>query len=548
MRINTSLIQDLKKLFSFSLLLFIPCLLLLLLGNFYIVDGYNLLREILAFLLQTCVFLVIISLVNKILLKKYLYYLILCLLTFLVFVKLSFYSLYNTKLSASAFFIIFETNSTEVVEFLLDFLTIKIISLFIILLLFLILSFRMIFLNTNIKTVFNGVNSLLFENKILKILVLGCFLTSIFVINRWFIQENIIYSSIVTYKEYQVTKSLFRETLSKRKSVNLKVNSSLKTPQTYVVIIGESTNRKHMQLYGYNRKTNPLLTEIKDELLVFKNTVSPHTHTITSLEKVLTLKSKEFTDDKKNASIVQLANQGGFKTYWLSNQRPIGVNETLPTQIANASDKKYFINSEDYIYAAHDEVLLPYLDEILLDRSAEKKVIFIHLMGTHGVYRRRYPLEFDVFKGVNPMTTFKHSKSEKLVNEYDNAVRYNDMIVRTVIEKVKKEQTRSYVVYFSDHGEELYDNVDSCGHNEYSATKSMYEVPFVLWLSDKYKQDRPSFIKDTLSMNRKYNLENFIYSLADLSQIQFDEENLSKSIFNENFITPIEFSGHKTKY
>ena len=134
-----------------------------------------------------------------------------------------------------------------------------------------------------------------------------------------------------------------------------------------------------MELYGYNRGTNPLLTEIENELVVFKNVVSPHTHTLTSLQKVLTLASKTFTSDTNNASIVQLANQAGFKTYWLSNQRPIGINETLPTQIANASDKKYFINADDYMYTAYDGELLPYLDEILKDTSSNKKVIFIHL-------------------------------------------------------------------------------------------------------------------------------------------------------------------------
>ena len=374
MLLKTPIIQELKKLVNFAALLFIPCIALLLLGKFYIVDNYSFLKELLAFVFQTCILLVVISFISHLKLKKYLYYFSLTLLTCLVFLKLSFYSLYDTKLSASALFIIFETNSIEVIEFLLDFLSMKIIALFVFSFVFLLVSFRIMFLNAEISEVFKDVKFLFFENKIIKSIVLLCFFSSIFIINKSFFQENIIYSSVLSFKDYQITKSLFRETLSMKENENLHIDSSLKVPQVYVVIIGESTTRKHMELYGYNRGTNPLLTEIENELVVFKNVVSPHTHTLTSLQKVLTLASKTFTSDTNNASIVQLANQAGFKTYWLSNQRPIGINETLPTQIANASDKKYFINADDYMYTAYDGELLPYLDEILKDTSSNKKV------------------------------------------------------------------------------------------------------------------------------------------------------------------------------
>src|SRR5690606_14130732 len=98
-------------------------------------------------------------------------------------------------------------------------------------------------------------------------------------------------------------------------------------PQTYVVIIGESTSARNMGLYGYYRNTNPLLTEIKDELLIFNDVISPHTHTIPSLNKMLSLSNFENPDVIHCGSIVQLANAAGFSTYWISNQQPIGIHE-----------------------------------------------------------------------------------------------------------------------------------------------------------------------------------------------------------------------------
>lgn len=41
-------------------------------------------------------------------------------------------------------------------------------------------------------------------------------------------------------------------------------------PTTIVLVIGESTNRLHMGLYGYHRNTNPKLSSMRDELSVFK--------------------------------------------------------------------------------------------------------------------------------------------------------------------------------------------------------------------------------------------------------------------------------------
>src|SRR5699024_4361655 len=104
--------------------------------------------------------------------------------------------------------------------------------------------------------------------------------------------------------------------------------------EIHIVVIGESTTTWHMQLYGYHKETNPLLTEIRDELFIFDSVISPHTHTILSLEKMLSYSNYENQKPERNASIVQLANQAGFTSYWISNQRPIGFHESVATNIA----------------------------------------------------------------------------------------------------------------------------------------------------------------------------------------------------------------------
>jgi heptose-I-phosphate ethanolaminephosphotransferase len=203
--------------------------------------------------------------------------------------------------------------------------------------------------------------------------------------------------------------------------------------------------------------------------------------------------------------------------------------------MGNAAKHKYYVNSDDYTYDAYDEKIFPSLDKILKGETT-KKMIFIHLIGTHGAYKRRYPKSKDYFSTENPLTKFKHSQSLEKINHYDNAVRYNDSIVRTIIEKVKKQNTNSYVLYFSDHGDEVYDTVDFSGHSEGIGSKPMYDVPFVVWLSKKYKQNKHPFLATNDLLNRSYNLEDFIHGFSDLSNISFDQIDLSKSIFNSEYI------------
>ena len=46
------------------------------------------------------------------------------------------------------------------------------------------------------------------------------------------------------------------------------------------------------------------------------------------------------------------------------------------------------------------------------------------------------------------------------------------------------------MLFLSDHGEEVYKDRNMAGHNEAIPTKDMFDIPFMLWRSDKYKHDK----------------------------------------------------------
>ena len=69
-------------------------------------------------------------------------------------------------------------------------------------------------------------------------------------------------------------------------------------PATLVLVIGESTNRDHMSLYGYPRSTTPKLDAMRQELSVFKQVVAPRPYTIEVLQQALTLADQENPDQQ----------------------------------------------------------------------------------------------------------------------------------------------------------------------------------------------------------------------------------------------------------
>ncbi|WP_161555205.1 phosphoethanolamine transferase [Dokdonia sinensis] len=305
------------------------------------------------------------------------------------------------------------------------------------------------------------------------------------------------------------------------------IHNSENDQEVYVVVIGESTTRDHMSLYNYYRDTNPLLGKRQDELLIYNDVISPHTHTITSLGKMLTLGDYDIPEKKYNSTVVQLFNNVGFGTYWISNQRPMGIYETSTSIISRQSDTSIFTDVSE---GSLDEKVLKPLKKVL-NKKDDKKFIVIHLMGTHVSYHRRYPEQYDLFKN-EPKTQFRNENAYKSINEYDNAVLYNDYIVNEIIASIETEQLKSFVIYLSDHGEEVYQTLNMSGHLEEEGSKPMYDVPFLLWRSEKYLLDNKKLVFD---VNRPYTLEHFIHTLAELSDIQFDGLNVKNSLVSPKF-------------
>ncbi|EET5625815.1 phosphoethanolamine transferase CptA [Escherichia coli] len=312
------------------------------------------------------------------------------------------------------------------------------------------------------------------------------------------------------------------------------------TPRTLVLVIGESTQRGRMSLYGYPRKTTPGLDELyktEQNMFVFNNVVSSRPYTIEVLQQVLT-----FADEQQpelyltQPSLMNIMKQAGYKTFWITNQQTMTARNTMLTVFSRQTDKQYYMNQQRTQSAReYDTNVLAPFSEVLAD-PAPKKFVIIHLLGTHIKYKYRYPEGQGVFDGDREHAPEGLTDNElELYNDYDNANIFNDHVVATLIKTFKATAPDGFLFYFSDHGEEVFDTPPHkmLGCNEDTPTRPMYNIPFILWASEKWLLNRHHTFSEYI--NRKYSLADFIHTWSDLAGLRYDNYEPERSILNQHF-------------
>jgi heptose-I-phosphate ethanolaminephosphotransferase len=255
--------------------------------------------------------------------------------------------------------------------------------------------------------------------------------------------------------------------------------------RTVLWVIGESTNRNNMSLYGYQRATTPRLNAMRDELLVFEDVISSNSATVDSLIKMLTPASLAKPNEwVRKPDILQLAEAAGYKRFWLSNQ---AANDGWLGLVAEEADTLRYINygngrGENNI----DGNLLPYIDAALAD-PAPKKFIVVHLLGAHPTYDMRYPDDFARFNGLDDSVAVGMKASGRSFwirqqrDEYDNAILYGDYVLSEILRRVRTSCAGkpATLLFNADHGQEVGHFRDHAGQSPVDT--SGYEIPVLLW-------------------------------------------------------------------
>ena len=343
------------------------------------------------------------------------------------------------------------------------------------------------------------------------------------------------------YYSWLITKNDLRQydLISRRMEVsNIHVVSNCSKIKNCILIIGESLGRNHMSLYGYSLPTTPFCDSLfqRGELYRFNDVICPSLYTSASIQKIMSF----FNNESKGkwydyANIIDVMKAAGYKTYWISNQEMMGAYGNYVASLGNRCDDVYFNNKRNSIderYGDFDGDLVSVLETKLSD-GVDKKFIVLHFMGSHPLYRNRYPEAFDYFKAEDELIPYG-KKSQKMAAQYDNTVLYNDHVIGEIIKVLKK--TESVMIYLSDHGNEVYDNRDYTGRSENDISRYMVEIPFLVWESDRFKTLYPD--KDSCiakAVDKPYMADDLIHTVLGITGVQVAEYDSTRNIIHPSF-------------
>ena len=224
----------------------------------------------------------------------------------------------------------------------------------------------------------------------------------------------------------------------------------LPNAEIYVYVIGEASRAANWQLYGYHRETNPCLTRTEG-LVVFRNTVTQSNTTHKSVPLILSsVKTDQHEELYRRKGLPALFKETGFKTWFLSNQRPQGA---MIDKLAKDADSLVYLPEPRY-----DMQLLEAMKRVIAEDPEHDLLIILHCYGSHFTYHQRYPREFARFL-PDDNVAINRKNVEKLVNAYDNSIYYTDHFLSQTIEYLRSlENDCSALLYCADHGEDILDD------------------------------------------------------------------------------------------
>ena len=247
-----------------------------------------------------------------------------------------------------------------------------------------------------------------------------------------------------------------------------------------VLVIGESARKANFQLYGYKRANNPLLSK-QQGLKVFQ-AQSCATFTTAGVKAIL--------EPKNSGDLYEPLPNYAFRTgadvVWRTinwGEPPIHIDEYESDIVLS---KKY-----PNVDKRYDALLFTGLRERIESSKKNKVLIVIHTSTSHGPnYASKYPKEFEVYKPVAHNVEEGEKNVAKLVNAYDNTILYTDYLLSNMIDTLRSlKDWKSSMIFISDHGESLGENnMFMHGMPMKLAPKVQYEIPFLVWTSDGYRE------------------------------------------------------------
>ena len=270
-----------------------------------------------------------------------------------------------------------------------------------------------------------------------------------------------------------------------------------------VLIIGESYNKHHSQLYGYNMPTTPRQLALAEEgsLVPFTDVVAPWNLTSYVFKNVLSLHTVGDPGEWSDSPLFpEVFRKAGYHVTFITNQFLPEAGEAVYDFsggffLNNPELSKAQFDTRNARLHQFDEGVIEEYDSLKREDKANNLVI-LHLMGQHVMYKERYPQKTRKHL-LAPMYDRPDltNKQKLIVADYDNSVLYNDSIVVAVTQKFADKD--AVVIYMPDHGEEIFNGRPymygrmHSSNIDYRLAHEEFEIPFWIWGSPIYRENHP---------------------------------------------------------
>ena len=290
-------------------------------------------------------------------------------------------------------------------------------------------------------------------------------------------------------------------------SQKIRIDSCSFRVPNIVLVIGESYNKRHSQLYGYDKPTTPRQKALAEEgsLIPFTDVIADWNLTSFVFKHMLSLyavgDSGEWCDQPLFPEVFR---QAGYQVTFLTNQFLPQAKEAVydfsggfflnhPEVSSRLFDRR---NTKLYRYDGDLVTSLNTLPPLNALTSPSGSLTIFHLMGSHIDYRSRFPQKtFRHFKPQMYNRPDLTDKQRQTLADYDNSLLYNDSIVKAITNLFVDKD--ALVIYMPDHGEEIFDDkpyVSGRRHNadiDYRLARNEMEIPFWVWGSPQYIEHHP---------------------------------------------------------
>lgn len=246
-----------------------------------------------------------------------------------------------------------------------------------------------------------------------------------------------------------------------------------------LVIVFESMRKDRLQPYGYERETTPHLEAFRQahssEFFVFDRPYSVSTTTMLAVPAILTgigpYQEKEILYTQP--IIWDYANMLRYKTFFASSHTMqwyrfynFYANEKVDDFWSSEDSGKEFFND----LGIDDKYTIEHANRQIKNAGDKPFFGIIQLNGTH--YPYRIPAGFDKW-------------NSGFSDAYDNAVNYQDFVLKSLFENLEEEgKLENTVIFFvSDHGESLKDH-NNIGHVD-SYYNETISIPLMVYLPEK---------------------------------------------------------------